>query len=105
LTSESYPRRAARRRDDARVAGGFVAVRILPSRIKVPQISFFVARALRFDDFPQAPSTQPPTLGEHTFEVFEHWLGWTLQEITRFSANGAFGDAAVTQLTEQRGVA
>ncbi|XSC48251.1 CoA transferase [Bradyrhizobium sp. RDT10] len=37
----------------------------------------FVARPLRFDDQPPAPSTPPPTLGEHTVEVFEDWLGWT----------------------------
>lgn len=54
----------------------------------------FVARPLRFDDLPPAPSTPPPTLGEHTIEVFEEWLGWTRKEILDFAANGAFGDAA-----------
>ncbi|WP_407165161.1 CaiB/BaiF CoA transferase family protein [Bradyrhizobium sp. ORS 111] len=53
----------------------------------------FVARPLRFDDRPPAPSTPPPTLGEHTFEVFENWLGWTQREVSDYASKGAFGDA------------
>jgi formyl-CoA transferase len=54
----------------------------------------FVARPLRFDDEPPAPSTPPPTLGEHTGEVFENWLGWTRKDVLDFASKGAFGDAA-----------
>jgi len=53
----------------------------------------FVARPLRFDDRPPVPSTPPPTLGEHTFEVFESWLGWTPREVSDYASKGAFGDA------------
>lgn len=60
----------------------------------------FVARPLRFDDKPPAPSTPPPTLGEHTVEVFEHWLSWTRKEVLDFAAKGAFGDAAPKQSAE-----
>lgn len=60
----------------------------------------FVARPLRFDDEPPAPSTPPPTLGEHTVEVFEHWLGWTWKEVLDFASKGAFGDAALKQSAE-----
>jgi crotonobetainyl-CoA:carnitine CoA-transferase CaiB-like acyl-CoA transferase len=55
----------------------------------------YVARPLRFDDLPPAPSTPPPALGEHTSEVFENWLGWTRQKQAQFAAAGAFGDPAV----------
>ena len=58
----------------------------------------FIARPLRFDDLPPAPSTPPPILGEHTLEVFESWLGWTQKELSEFTANGAFGDFALRQL-------
>jgi crotonobetainyl-CoA:carnitine CoA-transferase CaiB-like acyl-CoA transferase len=51
----------------------------------------FVARPLRFDDQPPAPSTPPPTLGQHTFDVFEDWLGWTRPAFERLEAKGAFG--------------
>lgn len=60
----------------------------------------FVARPLRFDDLPPAPSTPPPTLGEHTFEVFENWLGWTQSEVSALASQGAFGDAAQKQSAE-----
>lgn len=60
----------------------------------------FVARPLRFDDKPPAPSTPPPTLGEHTVEVFENWLGWTRREVLDFASKGAFGDAALKQPAE-----
>ncbi|MEH2595043.1 crotonobetainyl-CoA:carnitine CoA-transferase CaiB-like acyl-CoA transferase [Bradyrhizobium sp. AZCC 1577] len=60
----------------------------------------FVARPLRFDDKPPAPSTPPPTLGEHTVEVFEHWLGWARKEVLDFASKGAFGDAALKQSAE-----
>lgn len=55
----------------------------------------FIARPLRFNDLPPAPSAPPPVLGEHTFEVFEHWLGWTGQELSKLAADGAFGELAV----------
>jgi crotonobetainyl-CoA:carnitine CoA-transferase CaiB-like acyl-CoA transferase len=57
----------------------------------------FVARPLRFDDQPPAPSMPPPTLGEHTIEVFENWLGWTREEVLGFASKGAFGDVALKQ--------
>ena len=60
----------------------------------------FVARPLRFDDKPPAPSTPPPTLGEHTIEVFENWLGWTRKEVLDFASKGAFGDVALKQPAE-----
>ncbi|QOZ77701.1 CoA transferase [Bradyrhizobium sp. CCBAU 53351] len=60
----------------------------------------FVARPLRFDDKPPAPSAPPPTLGEHTVEVFESWLGWTRREVLDFASKGAFGDAALKQSAE-----
>jgi formyl-CoA transferase len=60
----------------------------------------FVARPLRFDDLHPGPSTAPPTLGEHTFEVFENWLGWTIKEVSEFAAKGAFGEAALKQSAE-----
>jgi len=60
----------------------------------------FVARPLRFDDLPPAPSTPPPTLGEHTVEVFENWLSWTRKEVLDFATKGAFGDAVLKQSAE-----
>ena len=60
----------------------------------------FVVRPLRFDDLPPGPSTPPPTLGEHTSEVFENWLGWTRKELSKFAAGGAFGDPALKQSAE-----
>ena len=60
----------------------------------------FVARPLRFDDLPPAPSTPPPTLGEHTCSTFEDWLGWTQKELSKFAAGGAFGDTALKQSVE-----
>ena len=60
----------------------------------------FVARPLRFDDKPPAPSMPPPDLGEHTVEVFEDWLGWARKEVLDFASKGAFGDAAPKQSAE-----
>jgi crotonobetainyl-CoA:carnitine CoA-transferase CaiB-like acyl-CoA transferase len=60
----------------------------------------FVARPLRFDDLPPGPSTPPPTLGEHTFEVFENWLGWTRKDVSDFASKGAFGEATPRQSAE-----
>lgn len=60
----------------------------------------FVARPLRFDDLPPGASTPPPTLGEHTFEVFEDWLGWTRQDVSGCAAGGAFGESILRQLAE-----
>jgi formyl-CoA transferase len=51
----------------------------------------FIARPIRFEDAPPAPSTAPPTLGEHTFEVFENWLGWSRAEFDTLARGGAFG--------------
>ncbi|WP_420564548.1 CaiB/BaiF CoA transferase family protein [Thalassobaculum sp.] len=51
----------------------------------------FVARAIRFDDMAPAPSTAPPTLGQHTYEVLADWLGWDADRIERSAAGGAFG--------------
>lgn len=59
----------------------------------------FIARPLRFGDSPPAPSTPPPTLGEHTVEVFEDWLGWKRAEVLDFASKGAFGDVAPAQST------
>ena len=53
----------------------------------------FIARAIRFDDTPPAPSTPPPTLGQHTHEVLADWLGWDTDRIERSAAGGAFGQA------------
>jgi crotonobetainyl-CoA:carnitine CoA-transferase CaiB-like acyl-CoA transferase len=54
----------------------------------------FVARPLRFDDLPPAPSNPPPLLGEHTSEVFLEWLGWSPDVLAEFAASGAFGSSA-----------
>lgn len=61
----------------------------------------FVARPLRFDDLPPGPSTPPPTLGEHTEEVFQDWLGWTRQEVAELASKGAFGNATLNQPAKQ----
>ncbi len=55
----------------------------------------FVARPLRFDDLPPAPSSAPPLLGEHTAEVFADWLGWTADAVGTFARSGAFGETAM----------
>lgn len=60
----------------------------------------FIARPLRFDDKSPAPSTPPPTLGEHTAEVFEDWLGWTQNEVLNFASKGAFGNVTLKQSAE-----
>jgi crotonobetainyl-CoA:carnitine CoA-transferase CaiB-like acyl-CoA transferase len=54
----------------------------------------FVARPIRFDDCPPAPSTPPPLLGEHTAEVLAEWLGWPPSIIEKSAAAGAFDPAA-----------
>jgi crotonobetainyl-CoA:carnitine CoA-transferase CaiB-like acyl-CoA transferase len=54
----------------------------------------FVARPLRFDDLPPAPSNPPPLLGEHTSEVFFEWLSWFPDVLAGFAASGAFGSPA-----------
>ena len=51
----------------------------------------FIARAIRFDDTPPAPSTAPPTLGQHTREILADWLGWDEDRIGQSAAGGAFG--------------
>ena len=60
----------------------------------------FIARPLRFDDRAPGPSTPPPTLGEHTYEVFEDWLGWLPNEVSKLAANGAFGEGTFKQSAE-----
>jgi formyl-CoA transferase len=60
----------------------------------------FVVRPLRFDDLPPGPSTPPPTLGEHTIEVFEDWLGWTRTNLAEYASRGAFGEASLKQSAE-----
>ncbi len=60
----------------------------------------FVVRPLRFDDLPPGPSTPPPTLGEHTIEVFEDWLGWTRTILSKYASRGAFGEASLKQSAE-----
>ncbi|HEY0219619.1 MAG TPA: CoA transferase [Afipia sp.] len=52
----------------------------------------FVARPIRFEDLPPAPSTPPPLFGEHTAEVLSEWLGWSSPVLEKFAALGAFGD-------------
>jgi crotonobetainyl-CoA:carnitine CoA-transferase CaiB-like acyl-CoA transferase len=51
----------------------------------------FIARPIRFDEMPPAPSSPPPMLGEHTAEVLSEWLGWTQPDLERFTTEGAFG--------------
>ena len=53
----------------------------------------FIARPLRFDDQPPAPSAPPPTLGQHTEEVLSEWLGWTADQVEDSRARGAFGES------------
>jgi crotonobetainyl-CoA:carnitine CoA-transferase CaiB-like acyl-CoA transferase len=60
----------------------------------------FVARPLRFDDLPPDASTAPPTLGEHTSEVFQEWLGWRPDKLAKFAEAGAFGDRTSKQSAE-----
>jgi formyl-CoA transferase len=52
----------------------------------------FVARPIRFDDLPPAPSTAPPLLGEHTAEILGGWLGWTPSVVEELASAGAFGN-------------
>jgi crotonobetainyl-CoA:carnitine CoA-transferase CaiB-like acyl-CoA transferase len=54
----------------------------------------FVARPIRFDEQPPAPSTAPPLLGEHTVEVLSEWLGWFAPVLEKFAVAGAFGPRA-----------
>jgi crotonobetainyl-CoA:carnitine CoA-transferase CaiB-like acyl-CoA transferase len=54
----------------------------------------FIARPIRFDDLPPAPSNPPPLLGEHTAEVFSEWLGWSPDVLAEFERAGAFGHPA-----------
>ena len=51
----------------------------------------FIARPIRFEDQPPAPSTAPPLLGEHTAEVLSEWLAWDGSAVAKFAAAGAFG--------------
>lgn len=51
----------------------------------------FVARPVRFEDRPPAPSTSPPLLGEHTGEVLSEWLGWDADAVEKAAGAGAFG--------------
>ena len=51
----------------------------------------FIARPIRFEDRPPAPSTPPPLLGEHTGEVLSDWLGWDAAAVEKIARNGAFG--------------
>lgn len=51
----------------------------------------FVARPVRFEDRPPAPSTSPPLLGEHTGEVLSEWLGWDAAAVEKAAGAGAFG--------------
>lgn len=53
----------------------------------------FIARPIRFDDCPPAPSVPPPLLGEHTIEVFRDWLGWSPADLAELADAGAFGPA------------
>ena len=51
----------------------------------------FIARPIRFEDQPPAPSTAPPLLGEHTAEILAEWLAWDGSEVEKFAGAGAFG--------------
>jgi crotonobetainyl-CoA:carnitine CoA-transferase CaiB-like acyl-CoA transferase len=51
----------------------------------------FIARPIRFEDRPPAPSTPPPLLGEHTGEVLSEWLGWDAAAVEKVAGAGAFG--------------
>jgi crotonobetainyl-CoA:carnitine CoA-transferase CaiB-like acyl-CoA transferase len=51
----------------------------------------FIARPIRFDEMPPAPSTPPPRLGEHTAEILSAWLDWPAATVETFAAAGAFG--------------
>jgi formyl-CoA transferase len=54
----------------------------------------FIARPIRFDDQPPAPSTAPPLLGEHTAEVLAEWLAWDGSVVAKLAGAGAFGSTA-----------
>jgi formyl-CoA transferase len=54
----------------------------------------FIARPIRFEDQPPAPSTAPPLLGEHTTEVLSEWLAWDASRVAAFAGAGAFGSTA-----------
>jgi len=54
----------------------------------------FVARPIRFEDQPPAPSTAPPLLGEHTAEVLADWLAWDGSVVAKLAGAGAFGSTA-----------
>jgi crotonobetainyl-CoA:carnitine CoA-transferase CaiB-like acyl-CoA transferase len=54
----------------------------------------FIARPIRFEDRPPAPSTAPPLLGEHTAEVLSEWLAWDGSAIAKSAGAGAFGSPA-----------
>ena len=51
----------------------------------------FIARPIRFEDQPPAPSTAPPLLGEHTAEVLSDWLAWDASRVATLAGAGAFG--------------
>ena len=61
----------------------------------------FIARALRFDDQPPAPSTPPPTLGQHTAEVLSEWLGWSADQLECSRIRGAFGKSSAPSCATQ----
>jgi formyl-CoA transferase len=54
----------------------------------------FIARPIRFEDQPPAPSTAPPLLGEHTAEILSEWLAWDGSVVAGFAGAGAFGSTA-----------
>ena len=54
----------------------------------------FIARPIRFEDQPPAPSTAPPLLGEHTAEVLSEWLAWDGAAVAKLAGAGAFGSTA-----------
>ena len=54
----------------------------------------FIARPIRFEDQPPAPSTAPPLLGEHTAEVLSEWLAWDGSAVAKLAGAGAFGNTA-----------
>lgn len=58
----------------------------------------FIARPIRFEDQPPAPSTPPPLLGEHTAEVLSEWLAWDSSAIAKLAGAGAFG--GITQVRD-----
>ena len=46
---------------------------------------------IKLSETPGSVRTAPPTLGQHTAEVLSEWLGWTVDQINRSAASGAFG--------------